>query len=68
MRTEREIQEQYSIYCTQVGDLVSKIKRFELEIERIQVLIKSLDQEYALVTRIPEEDTIIENPQETKAP
>lgn len=68
MRTERELQDQYSQFCAHIGDILWKIKRLEAELERIYVQVRGLDQEYIQVTRIPPEDTTLENVQETKAP
>lgn len=68
MRTEKELQDQYFQFCAQIGDLLWKVKRLEADLERIYVQVRNLDQEYIRVTRIPPEDTTLENSQETKAP
>lgn len=68
MRTEKDLQDQYSKYCVQIGDLIWKVQRLQADLERLYVQVRALDQEFIQITRTPDEDTTLENDQETKAP
>lgn len=67
MKTAEQLQTDYSMICAATGDLRFKIKRFEEDLERLDIEARRIDQLYRELTKIPKEE-VIENTQETKAP
>ena len=55
-RTKQQIEQEYFSNCVQFGDKSYKVKRFQIEMDSIQVKMRSLDEEMmALEARIKAE-------------